>query len=144
MDGESCLPGFYHNPAADQPTDCIPCSVCEAGQGTAALCGGDNDTQCTDCPGGQFSKLTPRGRVCVVCESCAPSRTEASPCTPTQDSICGLCNRGYFLYVNNNGSECLRCSKCPTDRAVLHWLECEEAGELENNQCAPGKASCYK
>lgn len=104
-----------------------------------APCTGHSDTACSECAGGRFSKLTTSGRECTECESCTPERIESSPCTSTQNSICGHCSGGYFLYVDSDGSECRRCSPCPPDQVVIHWIECAEAGEPVDNQCAPGK-----
>jgi hypothetical protein len=106
-----------------------------------APCGGFNDTLCSGCRRGQFSSLTVNGRECMECESCLPQRTVSSPCTATQNNICGRCSEGYFLYVDNQGSECRRCSRCPVDRVVIHWIDCAEAGEPVDNQCAPGEST---
>lgn len=137
---DSCSSGFYAVSTEDGQ-ECLPCSVCEAGQGVAIPCSHFNDTVCNNCSQGHFSRLLLSGRECTKCESCAPEQIETSPCTSTQNSVCGGCSKGYFLYVDNDGAACRRCSQCPTAVVAVHWIECVEAGEPLNNQCAPGKCT---
>lgn len=137
---DSCSPGFYAVSTEDGQ-ECLPCSMCEPGQGVTIPCSHSNDTVCNNCSEGYFSRLTPSGRQCTKCESCAPEQIETSPCTSTQNSVCGDCSKGYFLYVDNDGAACTRCSQCPTDVVAVHWIECAEAGEPLHNQCAPGKCT---
>lgn len=137
---ESCSPGFYAVSTKDGQ-ECVPCSVCEAGQGVVTPCGSFNDTECSNCSEGYFSRLTASGQECTQCESCSPERIETSPCTSTQNSVCGRCSGGYFLYVDNDGSACRPCSLCPAGIVAVRWIECAEAGEPLHNQCAPGKST---
>ena len=118
---------------------CLPCSVCDRGQGVLSLCSETEDTVCRDCGGGTYSKITSLGRVCYPCTMCAQEgKSEVSPCSPTEDSTCGECASGFFLYIDSGGSECRVCSRCPQDRVVIHWIECAEAGLPLDTQCAPG------
>lgn len=133
-----CPTGFYANGTAEF-ADCVTCSVCAAGEGTAEPCGDRSDTVCRACAEGRHSKPTSTGRECAECRRCAPERTEISPCSATRNSVCGSCSSGYFLYVDEEGSECLRCSECPADREVFRWQDCDVAGEPTDSQCAPGE-----
>jgi len=124
---------------------CLPCSVCDRGQGIFSFCSETEDTVCRDCGEGTYSKITSPGRVCYPCTMCAQEgKSEVSPCSPTEDSTCGECASGFFLYIDSGGSECKVCSQCPQDRVVIHWIECAEAGLPLNMQCAPGMCECAK
>ena len=138
MAEEVCPTGYYANETIH---DCIPCSACEAGEGTAEPCGNRSDTVCKPCSEGHYSEHTSSGRECAGCRSCTPERTELAPCTSTRDSVCGSCSVGYFLYVDHTGSECLQCSKCPPDGEVVRWADCAATGVPEDYRCAPGKRS---
>lgn len=122
---------------------CLPCSVCDRGQGIFSSCSETEDTVCIDCGEGTYSKITSLGRVCYPCTMCAQEgKSEVSPCSPTEDSTCGECASGFFLYIDSGGSECKVCSQCPQDRVVIHWIECAEAGLPLDMQCAPGMCEC--
>jgi len=122
---------------------CLPCSVCDRGQGIFSSCSETGDTVCIDCGEGTYSKITSLGRVCYPCTMCAQEgKSEVSPCSPTEDSTCGECASGFFLYIDSGGSECKVCSQCPQDRVVIHWIECAEAGLPLDMQCAPGMCEC--
>ena len=117
--GEVCPGGFYVGNSTEEEV-CLPCSVCEAGEGTVEPCGAFSDTVCTPCPAETFSRLNSSGvRECVKCRSCSPERTVVSACTPTRDSECGSCAAGFFLLFDGRVSECVPSIKPSTPGTAL-------------------------
>lgn len=151
----SLSPRHYHHvdPATGSK---LVCDKCPAGTYVSSLCTNSTVRECTECPGGTFTRGENGVQQCHRCRSrCQAPLVEKSPCTATTDRTCvcppgtsaehvdclqhPLCLPGWGVRKQGSKLEDVRCRRCPRDtfsnvpsrvlRCQTH-TDCQALGKL--------------